>query len=60
LSIFNRDGQIVFNTKNYQHFWDGRFNGADLPVATYYYTLTLFNQDLMENEKKSGSITLLR
>ncbi|GEO10864.1 hypothetical protein SAE01_33600 [Segetibacter aerophilus] len=60
LTIFNRDGQVVFDTKSYQSFWDGRYNGSNLPVATYYYTLTLFNQDLMENEKKSGSITLLR
>jgi gliding motility-associated-like protein len=60
LSVFNRDGQVVFDSKNYQDLWDGKFKGAALPIATYYYILTLFNQDLMENEKKSGSITLLR
>ncbi len=43
LSVFNRNGQLVFDTKNYQDLWDGRFNGNVLPVATYYNILTLFN-----------------
>lgn len=60
LSIFNRVGQIVFDTKDYNTRWDGKFNGSPLPVATYYYILSVFNEDLMQTEKTSGSITLLR
>ncbi|MCW3108263.1 MAG: hypothetical protein JWQ09_2769, partial [Segetibacter sp.] len=41
LSVFNRYGQIVFNTKNYSQPWNGTFNGKPLPVGTYYYLLDL-------------------
>jgi len=37
LSIFNRWGNRVFTTKNYQNDWDGTFNGASLMNGTYFY-----------------------
>ncbi len=60
LSIFNRYGQIIFDTKDYNTTWDGRYKGSPLPVATYYYILTFDNVNLMQTEKHTGSITLLR
>lgn len=59
-SIFNRLGQMVFESRSYSTIWDGKFNGTNLPVATYYYILSFFNTDQMETEKAAGSITLLR
>lgn len=40
LSVFNRWGNEVFQTNNYQNDWDGTFNGARLMNGTYFY---LFN-----------------
>ena len=40
--VFNRWGQKLFETEGGQERWDGRFNGARLPVADYYYTIKLF------------------
>jgi gliding motility-associated-like protein len=40
LRIFNRWGNEVFKTENYQNDWDGTFNGARLMNGTYFY---LFN-----------------
>ena len=37
--IYNRNGQLVFETKNYITPWDGKINGKSLPVATYYYII---------------------
>lgn len=41
LSVFNRYGQIVFTTKDYNKPWDGSYNGKMLPIGTYYYILNL-------------------
>ncbi len=40
LRVFNRWGNEVFKTENYQNDWDGTFNGARLMNGTYFY---LFN-----------------
>ena len=40
--VFNRWGQKLFETQGGQERWDGRFNGARLPIADYYYTIELF------------------
>jgi len=37
LCIFNRWGNQVFYTKNYQNDWRGTWNGKDLPDGTYFY-----------------------
>ena len=44
--VFNRWGQKLFETEGGQERWDGRFNGARLPVADYYYTIELFPKAL--------------
>ncbi|SEW46871.1 gliding motility-associated C-terminal domain-containing protein [Chitinophaga sp. YR573] len=41
VSIFNRYGQLVFHSKGYTNEWDGRYNGSQLPVGTYYYVIDL-------------------
>ena len=37
LSVFNRWGNEVFRTDNYQNDWEGTFNGASLMNGTYFY-----------------------
>jgi len=44
--VFNRWGQKVFETEGGLEKWDGRFNGARLPIADYYYTIELFPEAL--------------
>lgn len=41
LKVFNREGQIIYESKGPFKAWDGKFKGNDLPTATYYYTLYL-------------------
>ncbi|MFT6018473.1 MAG: gliding motility-associated-like protein/uncharacterized repeat protein (TIGR01451 family) [Flavobacteriales bacterium] len=57
LSIFNRWGNQVYNTKNYQNNWSGTFNlgGVDLPDGTYFY---LF--DTGTGEQRSGYLQIHR
>ena len=42
LTIFNRWGNQVYKSVNYQNDWDGTFNGTTLQNGTYFY---LFEDD---------------
>jgi gliding motility-associated-like protein len=37
LFIFNRWGNNVYSSKNQYDCWDGKFNGQDQPIGTYFY-----------------------
>jgi gliding motility-associated-like protein len=39
--VFNRWGQVLFESRGYMQRWDGRLNGVELPVADYYYVIDL-------------------
>jgi gliding motility-associated-like protein len=39
VEIFNRWGQLVYNSRNYSEPWDGTWKGKPVPVATYYYVI---------------------
>ncbi len=41
VSVFNRWGQLLFESQGYTQRWDGRSNGFELPVADYYYVIDL-------------------
>ncbi len=56
IQVFNRWGTLVFSSKGYSTPWDGQFKGAQLPVGTYYYTLS---SDVL-TQPLSGSVTILR
>lgn len=39
VQIYNRYGQLIHQIVNYTTPWDGRINGKDAPVGTYYYII---------------------
>jgi gliding motility-associated-like protein len=43
VSIYDRWGKQIFYSKGYsdEKRWDGKFNGKDLPIGTYYYIINL-------------------
>jgi gliding motility-associated-like protein len=44
IKIFNRWGETVWSSeKGYPKPWDGRSNGADLPIDSYHYIINLHN-----------------
>jgi gliding motility-associated-like protein len=51
VTVFDRSGRVVFQTKNYQNNWTGNFSGIPLAENTYYYTIKL---------KKGGKTGLIR
>lgn len=43
VTVYDRNGQRVFEKQNYQNDWDGVYqkNGELLPVGSYYYRIDL-------------------
>lgn len=41
LSIYNREGKLVYTKVGYDNSWDGTYNGMALTEDTYYYVLTI-------------------
>ena len=39
ISVFNRDGQIVFQSKGYTDPWDGQYKNTPLATGVYYYII---------------------
>lgn len=60
LSVFDRNGQLVFKTKGYKNYWNGMFNGKPLPVGSYVYILNTSSESLPKTQQLHGSIILLR
>jgi gliding motility-associated-like protein len=57
VSIYSRYGGIVYQSKGYTKAWNGTAkNGANAPVATYYYLIDLGST----NKKISGNVTIIR
>ncbi len=62
--VFNRWGNKVFEHSSSaanpysNNMWDGTFNGAQLPVASYYYIIE--TNDANSSEKFEGTVTILQ
>ncbi|MEM9836190.1 MAG: gliding motility-associated C-terminal domain-containing protein [Bacteroidota bacterium] len=57
VSIFNQWGDEVYRSdRPYRGDWDGRFNGEDLPVGTYFYIIEFGG----ERPSASGHVRIQR
>jgi gliding motility-associated-like protein len=54
VQVFNRWGQLLFESKGYSDPWDGTYNGNALPIGAYYYMINLNNN----TEPLNGTITI--
>ena len=59
INIFNRWGDIVFQTNNYDESWDGTFKGENLPQAVYTYKITYKTRRGLEKQER-GDIVLIK
>ena len=58
--IFNRYGQLVFTAKSLLDYWDGTFNGRNLPDGTYYWIFEGTDEYYHTKITRSSSITIVR
>ncbi len=59
LKIFNRWGELVFESTDISIGWDGKYKGTETPVEAYGYVLNVTFVDGTTFYKK-GNVTLLR
>ncbi|RBL92594.1 hypothetical protein DF182_08430 [Chitinophaga flava] len=59
LKIFNRWGQLVFESSDPRIGWDGRYKGELQPIDAYAYVVSLEFTDGTKGSK-TGNVTLLR
>jgi gliding motility-associated-like protein len=62
MSIYNRWGEVVFETRNVQFGWDGSvgLEGLDAQEGTYTYRIIFKNPDLDERVVVTGTVNLIR
>ncbi len=57
--VFNRFGQLVFDSNNFEKGWDGTFNGRKAEMGTYFWVLGVTDRFGQESMIK-GDVTLIR
>jgi gliding motility-associated-like protein len=55
VSVYNRNGMLVFEQEGYNNSWNGTFNNLQLPDGTYYYVL----QFTEGGENVKGAVTII-
>ena len=58
--VFNRWGQLVFETKDWTKKWDGKINGQPQQPGTYVWTLSYKNRDTGKLFSLKGTTVLIR
>ena len=43
ISIFDRNGKLIYNFRANQNGWNGTFGGFELPAADYWYVISFIN-----------------
>ncbi len=59
-TVFNRWGQMVFETDNPKEFWDGTYRNEEAKPDTYTWQLTYRSNNKIRKGRESGTITLVR
>jgi gliding motility-associated-like protein len=55
ITIFDRNGTVIYESKDYQNDWEGRDNNKNLPTGTYFYSIRL-----SDGRKFTRSMTISR
>jgi gliding motility-associated-like protein len=58
VEVYNRWGELLFQSVGYKERWKGTYKGKELPVGTYYYVIDL--KDPLFPDVYTGPITILR
>lgn len=58
VEVYNRWGELLFQSIGYREHWNGTYKGKELPVGTYYYIIDL--KDPLFPDVYTGPITILR
>ena len=57
--VFNRWGQVIYNSSDYSQGWNGKFKGVDQPIGVYIWLVSGvdFKGNLVQ---RKGTVLLVR
>ena len=58
-SIFNRWGELMFQTNNLSEFWDGKYKNRVVPPGTYSYVAKIYGKDA-KYKFQNGTVNVLQ
>jgi gliding motility-associated-like protein len=58
--IYNRWGQLIFQTKDWKQGWNGTVKGLPQATGTYIWTLQYINRDTKKVIQEKGTVVLIR
>jgi gliding motility-associated-like protein len=60
LTVYNRWGQLVFQTRNWKQGWDGKLGGREQGTAAYVWLLRYTDRDTKKKIEQKGTMVLIR
>jgi len=57
VTIYNRWGQVIFQSQGYNQPWDGTYKGVQQPSGAYFY---IIQPDVRKTKKVTGYVTIIR
>jgi gliding motility-associated-like protein len=60
LKIFDRWGELVYETTDPNGFWDGKYRGKELDPGVYVYVLDILLISDTEKQNFKGNLTLIK
>ncbi len=58
--VYNRWGQLIFKTNDWQNKWDGTLSGKPQPAGTYIWFLSYTDTNTHSHVSKKGTVVLIR
>jgi gliding motility-associated-like protein len=58
--VYDRWGQLIFQTNYWKHGWDGTYKGAPQPSGVYVWFLTFVDRDTKQTRQMKGTAALIR
>lgn len=58
--VYNRWGQLVFQSRNWREKWDGKINGAYQTTGVFVWMLSYTHRDTGKQVFRKGTVTLIR
>ena len=58
VQVYNRWGELLYESVGYTEPWDGTYEGSLLPIGTYYYVIDVREERV--NTQLTGPVTIMR
>jgi len=58
--VYNRWGNLIFETKDWLKGWDGKYKSIDQEPTTYVWRLSYINRDTKKSIELKGTVQLIR